>query len=130
MCISECLLFVQLCLHFNLFNCFQTYERRASAVRPGKEASYWSQVTPDMMSDEERIGDKYIRHPPSYRSEKFSRFLKKLDQRVACSGRNHARFDREDGSPREVTVPPNAKDWMVKAATVVENNNSDSDFST
>ncbi len=92
----------------------QTYERRAQVVRPGKEVSYWSNVTADMMSNEEKVGDKYVRHPPSYRSEKFSKFLLKLDERAALKSKSHARFKREEGSPRNKLVPPTSKQWMIK----------------
>jgi len=71
----------------------QSYERRSSVVHPGKEADYWMDITPDMMSDEEKINDVYVRHPPSYHSEKFHNYLIKLDKHVAAKGRNvHARF--------------------------------------
>ena len=32
-------------------------------------------ITPEMMSDEEKVGDKWIRRPPSYRSEQFTKFI-------------------------------------------------------
>ena len=55
-------------------------------MRPGKEQSYWKDVTADM-SDE-----------TSYRSEKFHKFLMKLDERAAAKGNSHARFKRQEGS--------------------------------
>ena len=67
-------------------------------MRPGKEQSYWKDVTADMMSDKERMSDIYLRHPPSYRSEKFHKFLMKLDERAAAKGNSHARFKRQEGS--------------------------------
>jgi len=97
----------------------QSYERRSSVVRPGKEADYWKDVTPDMMSDEEKINDVYVRHPPSYRSEKFHNYLIKLDKRVAAKGRNvHARFQRQEGAVLEKDPPPNCKRWMVKSQVI------------
>ena len=45
----------QSCLHYFL----QAYERRACVVRPGNEAKFWVDVTADMMSEEERVGDRY-----------------------------------------------------------------------
>ena len=33
-------------------------------MRHGKEQSHWKDVTADMMSDEERVGDIYVRHLP------------------------------------------------------------------
>ena len=83
-------------------------------VRPGKEAKFWADVTADMMSDEERHGDIYVRHAPAYRSEKFNNFLKKLDERAASKGKGHARFERQDGCTIEKTIPVNCKPWMVK----------------
>ena len=71
----------QSCLHYFL----QAYERRACVVRPGNEAKFWVDVTADMMSEEERVGDRYVRHPPSYRSQKRSKFIMKLDQHASKS---------------------------------------------
>ena len=51
-------------------------------MRHGKEQSHWKDVTADMMSGEERVGDIYVCQPPSYRSEKFHKFLMKLDERA------------------------------------------------
>lgn len=103
-------------LAITIFLCafLQAYERRARVVRPGKEATYWADVTADMMSDEERVGDKYIQHTPSYRSDKLNSFIKTLDKRAGKKGKSHARFHREQGSPRKQPIPQNAKPWMVK----------------
>ena len=89
-------------------------------MRPGKESSYWKDVTADMMSDEERVGDIYLRHPPSYRSEKFHKFLMKLDERAATKSNSHARFKRQEGSIVEKTAPMNCKPWMIKKGAVTE----------
>ena len=51
-----------------------------------------------MMSNEERMSDIYLRHPPSYRSEKFHKFLMKLDERAAAKSNSHSRFKRQEGS--------------------------------
>ena len=97
----------------------QAYERRSSVVRPGKEADYWKDVTPDMMSDEEEVDDVYVRHSPSYRCEKFHNYLMKLDKRVAAKGKNvHARFQRQEGAVIEKNPPPNCKPWMIKSQVV------------
>lgn len=79
----------------------QAYERRARVVRSGKEAGFWADITADMMSEEERVGDKYIQHILSYRSDKLNNFLIKLDKCAAKKGKSHARFVREQGSPRK-----------------------------
>ena len=67
------------------------------------------------MSDEEKCSDgTYVRHPPMYRSEKFSSFLKKLDERADKATKQHARFQRKEGSPCDIPVPTDAKTWMIK----------------
>ena len=84
-------------------------------LRGEREKKYWSYVTPEMMSDEERTGDRWICHPPSYRSEKFTQFLDKLDGRMLND--KHARFPRQLGSPRDKHIPPQARDWMIKQSS-------------
>lgn len=72
-------------------------------------------MKPEFMSDEEKISDNiYIRHPPLYRSEQFSRFLKKLDERADKVLKKHARFERREGSPRDILPPDGVKMWMLK----------------
>lgn len=98
----------------------QSYERRCKAVRGAKERKYWNDVTVDMMSDEERAGEKWVRHRPSYRSELFNRFIDKLDCRAANGER--ARFPRDLGSPRSKNPPTCAKKWMLcQTANIQEN---------
>ena len=89
-------------------------------MRAGKESSYWKDVTAEMMSDEERVGDIYLRHRPSYRSEKFHNFIIKLDERAATKGNNHARFKWQEGSVVEKAAPMNCKPWMIKKDAVTE----------
>ena len=48
------------------FLLLQSYERRGKEVKNPKEAKHWEMITPDMMSDEELVGEVYIRHPPLY----------------------------------------------------------------
>ena len=79
----------------HVLSCTQIYERRAKQVRD-REQDYWKDVTPDMMSDEEKQGDVFIHHQPSYRSTKF---LNKLDQRAAAKSSYQPRASRELGSP-------------------------------
>ena len=64
-----------------------------------------------MMSDEEKVGDKWIRHLPSYRSELFTKFIGKRDNR--CSSSTHARFPRGVGSPALKDPPTNCKNWLL-----------------
>ena len=49
---------------FNIW--LQSYERRSKAIRGQKEQKYWGAVTVEMISDEEREGEKWIRHRPLY----------------------------------------------------------------
>ena len=95
----------------------QSYERRSRAVKATsvKERRYWAEVTADMMSDEEKVGDKYVRHPPSYRSERLNRFSNKLDSRLETTPSRHARHIRVLGSPVDRQPPSRAKTWMVKS---------------
>ena len=63
------------------------------------------------MSDEERDGEKWIRHRPSYRSDMFNHFIDKLDSRA--QDLNRAQFPRNIGSPRIKSIPPTASKWML-----------------
>ena len=89
-------------------------------VKGSKEAKYWSDITPEMMSDEDRVEDKYVRHPPSFRSDKVSRFIHKLDSRLNRKGSDKARFVRVMGSPRMLPPPRNAKQWTIAQSAHVE----------
>ena len=89
-------------------------------VHQGKEQFHWKDVTADMMSDEERVGDIYVRHPPSYRSEKFHKFLMKLDEREDTKSNCRARFKRQEGFMVKKVAPINCKPWMVKKESVIE----------
>ena len=75
---------------------------------------YWSEVTPDMMSDEEKDGETYFRHQPSFRSTRFNNFIEKLDERIEKMPTSHPRHTRILGSPVEMATPKNAKPWMIK----------------
>ena len=46
----------------------QSYERRGKEIKSAKEAKQWQLITPEMMSDEELVGEEYTRHPPTERS--------------------------------------------------------------
>ena len=82
-------------------------------LKGSKEEQYWKDFTPDMMSEEERVGDKYVRHPPSYRSEKAKKFIEKLDGRLRSRTSERARFNRTLGSPRKLVPPHKAKKWTI-----------------
>ena len=80
------------------------YERKSRVVKVPKEERHWKEVTPEMMSDEERVGDKYVRHPPSFRSEKVSKFIEKLDSRLVKKGVNANSFGSCSGFPKKFTI--------------------------
>ena len=63
-------------------------------MKQGKEAKFWNDVTVDMMSDEEKRGEVYVRHQPTYRSDTLNAFIRKLDERSAASSTSHAKFQR------------------------------------
>lgn len=69
---------------------------------------------PDMMSDEEKRDETYVRHQPEYRSEKFNSFLNKLDTR--STKKQTGQFQRSLGTPITVRIPK----WMVKASAEYE----------
>ena len=74
-------------------------------------------VAPEIMSEEEKDGEVYIRHPPAYRSNSLNRFISKLDHRLDADIDNknkHPRTDRRLGSPRNIPIPARCKKWMVK----------------
>ena len=81
-----------------------------------KQKKYWAEVTADMISDEENVGDKYILYPPSYRSERLTRFIHKLDSRLEITPSRHARYSRVLGSPVHKNIPSKAKKWMMKSS--------------
>ena len=86
--------------------------------------TYWNDITPDMMSEEDRVEDKYIRHPPCYRSGSVQKFVDKLDSRLQKRGPERARIVRVLGSPRICRAPPKAKEWTVQCARRTSSNNS------
>lgn len=69
-----------------------------------------------MMSDEEKQGDVYIRHPPSYRSSTLTKFIEKLDSRSeGKNSKSHPRVKRQLGTSVDVPVPRKAKKWMLRS---------------
>ena len=83
-------------------------------IRSAREAKLWEDITPDMMSEEEKCDDTYVRHPPSYRSKAVYKFLCKLDNRCEKQMSTHPRVKRLLGSPRKLSTPCHAKRWVVK----------------
>ena len=79
------------------------------------------------MSDEGRMGDIYLRHRPSYHSEKFHSFIIKLDERATTKGNNHGRFKWQEESVVEKAAPMNCKPWMIKKDAVTEERSSGSE---
>ena len=73
----------------------------------------WEDVTIEMMSDEDRRGDVYVRLAPSYCSAALTKFILKLDNR--CDKMSfHPRVRRQVGSPAKIQTPSNAKKWTIK----------------
>ena len=93
----------------------RSYERKSKVLRGDHEKKYWSDVTPEMMSEEERVGDRWLQHLRSYRSFKLTQFIAKLDSRAPNN--KHARFPRDIGSPVQMHIPPQAKDWTVNQSS-------------
>ena len=98
----------------------QSYERRGKVLKDGKEAELWSEVSPEMMSDEEREGEGYVRHQPHYRSLSLNSFIKKLDSRLDSTKgmEKHPRLNRRLGSPHEKHIPEGCKKWIVKKSLI------------
>ena len=70
------------------------------------------------MSDEERVGEKWVRHHPSYRLYLFNQFIDNLDGHATIFDR--AKFPKDVGSPRMKNPPQCAKQWMLSQTTVEE----------
>lgn len=68
-----------------------------------------------MMSDEEKRGDIYVRHQPTYRSEKLGAFLDKLDERSSKKESTHAKYKRAVGTPLKKNAPSGIDKWMMKS---------------
>lgn len=94
-----------------------------------KEKCYWNDISLDMMSEEDRVGDQYIRHPPAYRSEKVKKFINKLEKRLEKKGCNKLRFVRVEGSPHKVPIPPNLKKWTIQTTNTNTSSNKDNQLS-
>ena len=84
-------------------------------MKKGKEFKSWESITADMMSDEEKRGDTYVRHQPDYRSLKFTAFLDKLDERSSRKQSKHARYKRSIGTPVKVAPPAGTEKWVMKS---------------
>ena len=61
------------------------------------------------------MGEVYIRHPPSYRSDVMTKFVNKLDLRSKKRHiqMSHPRIERWLGSPVSKPIPPHDKKWML-----------------
>ena len=87
------------------------------------------------MSEEDRDGNRFIRHPPDYRSMKVQQFIDKLEKRLekrVSANSSKARFIRILGSPRQAALPRNAKKWTVRPlgdVDIEEGNESESQHS-
>ena len=94
-------------------------------IRSAKEVEHWKELTADMMSDEELVGEKYIRHPPSYRLQTLINFIGKLDEHSEKQKKIIPRTKHELGSPVHKAVPSNAKKWMIKPDLLKERGDHD-----
>ena len=90
----------------------QTFDRRSKFIKTAKEAKYWKDVTVEMMSDEEKRNEVYVRHQPTYRSDTLNAFIKKLDERSAEA--STSQFQRVVGTPAKKAFLPSAKKWIVR----------------
>ena len=43
-----------------------SYECRDKMVKERRETELWDDVTPKLMSEEEKVREEYVRHPPAY----------------------------------------------------------------
>ena len=59
----------------------------------------------DITADEEKRGEVFIRHQPTYRLEKLNAFLSRFDTK------------RQIGTPISKSNPSHAKNWMIKKRT-------------
>ena len=83
-----------------------------------------------MMSDEEKVGETYVRHQPSFRSERLNKFINKLDERLEKTASTHPRHLRVLGSPVQMSRPEHAKSWMfVDPPLIPDEDNANEDGS-
>ena len=82
--------------------------------KAGREVELWADVYPEMMSDEEKEGEEYVRHQPMYRSKALSSFISNLDERLDSAKDKHPCVTRKLGSPREKPLPEGCKKWLIK----------------
>ena len=66
--------------------------------------------------------EKYVRHQPHYRSDRFHWFVEKLDENRFF----RAWFTREVGSPFQKTISENAKLWILKDGLNKDNGDGES----
>lgn len=99
---------VPLCQSLNFRQC-----KKAKQVTPAV-AKYWKDVTVEMMLDEEKRGEIYVRHQPTYRSDTLNAYIKKLDKCSAEASTFNAKFPRVVGTPTKKAIPPSTKKWIVR----------------
>ena len=76
----------------------------------------WQDVTPNMMSDEEDVGNNTFQvHRQEWRSQEMTDMLEELDRRAdAAIKKAHTRKDRVVGTPMKVDPPKTTEDWMLR----------------
>ncbi len=86
--------------------CVKSYNAE-KVVKEGRETELWSQVRPEMMSEEEEENGVFVRRPPSYRSDSLNTFIDKLEYRLEnLPLTNHL-------TPIEGEAPRGCKSWLL-----------------
>ena len=49
--------------------CTLSYECRDKIVKKRREAELWTDITPEVISEEEKFREQYVWHPPAYWSD-------------------------------------------------------------
>ena len=82
-----------------------------------RERDIWKYVVPGMMSEEEEFMDgdisKFRILLQSWKSQRFSRFLSKLDERLKKTNKHILARGRCYGDPVVVDAPASVKPWMT-----------------
>ena len=93
----------------------QLFEKRGGAVK-SKEVNIWKDVAPNMMSEEEEYIEcgtpKFRKHRQSWKSERFTHLLDKLDQRLKIKSPKGIARERCYGEPLDARTPPSVKPLM------------------
>lgn len=81
-----------------------------------EEKEKWKYVYPSMMSDEETVDSKTLKHKrPAWRSPEFNQMIDQIEQCYEHAS-NHPRKKRICGSPLKCVPPATAKEWMVTSS--------------